>query len=92
MQHRCTRTDQRTGTRRIGPDVYVCDQSAGGVVHVYATRSGGSERAQMARDLSVMPKEGGGYFHNGQVLPMPFSSGSHAPRGGCLNPKGFTLA
>ena len=59
MQLRCARTDQRTGTRRIGPDVCVRDQSEGGAVRRYATRSGGSERAHLARDLSVNRKGGG---------------------------------
>jgi len=45
--------------RRIGPDVQVLDWSEGGAVHVYVTRSGGSERAQMVQDLSVNVKEGG---------------------------------
>ena len=56
----CTRTNQRTGMRRIGPDVCVRFRNAGGAVRRYATRNGGSERAQMARDLSVNLEGGGG--------------------------------
>ncbi len=55
----CTRTNQRTGMRRIGPDVCVRFRNAGGAVRRYATRNGGSERAQMGRDLSVTRKGGG---------------------------------
>ena len=41
----------------IGPDVCVRDWSEGGAVRRYATRSAGSERAQMTRDLSVNGEE-----------------------------------
>ena len=43
----------------IGADVRVRDWSEGGAVRRYATRSRGSERTQMARDLSINRKGGG---------------------------------
>jgi len=38
----------------IGSDGGACGRSERGAVHAYATRSVGSERSQMARDLSVV--------------------------------------
>ena len=64
------RTNQGIETRWIGPDVRVHDRSERGAVHAYATTSGGSKRVQMARDLSVNGKGGGG-FHNGDVSLLP---------------------
>ena len=58
VQLDCARTDQRTGKRWIGPDVGACARSAGGIVHVYMTTSGGRVSRQMARDLSVNRKGG----------------------------------
>ena len=51
----------------IGSDGGACGRSVGGIVHAYATRSGGSKRVQMGRDLSVNGKREG----MANVLPMP---------------------
>ena len=47
------RTNLGNEMRRIGPDVWVLDWNERGAVRRYATRSAGSEPAQMGRDLSV---------------------------------------
>gem|GEM_PF-3500688 len=64
MQLSCARTDQRTGMRRIGPDGGACARSAGGIVHLYMTTSGGRVSRQMARDLSINGKRGEGVLEN----------------------------